>query len=48
VAQAIPLHAMSVFKFPVSLCEDLMRMTRISGGTMKMTRKIFTSLARTS
>ncbi|KAK1629097.1 hypothetical protein QYE76_003412 [Lolium multiflorum] len=28
VAQAIPLHAMSVFKFSVSLCEDLMRMTR--------------------
>jgi hypothetical protein len=28
VAQVIPQHAMSLFKFSVSLCEDLMRMTR--------------------
>jgi hypothetical protein len=28
VGQAIPLHAMTVFKFSISLCEDLMSMTR--------------------
>jgi hypothetical protein len=28
VAQAIPTHAMSVFKFSAGLCDDLMQMTR--------------------
>ena len=36
VAQALPIYIMSVFKLPLTLCDELMKQVRASGGVPKM------------
>ena len=45
ITQAIPTYAMSMFKTPLGLCEDIQKLLLDFGGDLRMTREAFTGLS---
>jgi hypothetical protein len=39
VAQAIPTYIMGVFKLPLTLCDDLTKLIRSTGGVLRMVKE---------